>query len=85
MNLGNQPLEVSSSGTMGSDAEDPIVAIRVSVDQVVFNDGSEAGEDSLGKAEQMGCKPVIDKVRRHLLRVYQAHGLDALLQELKAN
>ena len=71
----NQSLEVIGSGTMRSSSEDPIVSIRVSVVHVVFSDGSDSGGVSLGQAEQIGCpKSVIDKLLRHLLRVYQERG-----------
>jgi len=79
----NQSLEVSASGTMGSDPEDPIVTIRVAVDQVGFSDGSEAGRNTLGPL--IMCGKVINDFRRQLFQLYQERGLDALLQELRTN
>jgi hypothetical protein len=81
----NQSLEVTGSGRMGSSPEDPIVTIRLAVDQAVFSDGSEAGKNTLSRGLQSSCSKVISNFRRQLFQLYQEKGLDALLQELRAN
>src|SRR5262249_20998920 len=80
----NQSLEVSASGTMGSDSEDPIVSVQVAVDHVVFSDGSEVGKNTLNKGPQIMCRKIVSDFRRQLLHLYQERGLDALLEELSS-
>ena len=51
----------------------------------MFNDGSEAGKNTLMKITQFRCENVVTDFRRKLLRLYQEKGLDALLEAIGAN
>jgi hypothetical protein len=57
----SQSIDSASAGLMGSSPDDPIIAVEVAVDKVVFSDGSDAGtsQDSVAQAVPVIVKDTI--------------------------
>jgi hypothetical protein len=73
--------EIESSAT--APTANQFVRVEVSIDFVLFGDGSKAGRDIMKVGEQITYgKLTANSFRGQLLQLYQEKGLDALLQEL---
>jgi len=63
----------------------PFVKVEVSIDFLLFGDGSKAGSDTMRMGQQISYgRQTADRFRIQLLQLYQERGLDALLEELSS-